>query len=48
MTIADSAMKGLMARSVIVIDESGNVIYTQVVPEISQEPDYESVMGALH
>jgi thiol peroxidase len=45
--ITDGPMEGLYARSVVVVDESGKVIYTQLVPEISQEPDYESVLKAL-
>ena len=35
---------GLLARAVIVIDENGKIIYTQLVQEISQEPDYDDVM----
>lgn len=39
--------KGLLARAVIVVDEEGKVIYTQLVKEISQEPDYDDVMKVL-
>ena len=46
-TIADSALAGLLARAVVVIDESGKVIYTELVPEIAQEPDYEATLNAL-
>ncbi|HPF02922.1 MAG TPA: thiol peroxidase [Bacteroidales bacterium] len=45
--ITDGPMAGLYARSVVVVDESGKVIYTQLVPEITQEPDYESALKAL-
>jgi len=40
-------LKSLMARVVIVIDQMGRVIYTEQVPEISQEPDYESALAKL-
>ena len=38
---------GLMARAVVVIDEDGRVIYTQLVKTISDEPDYEVALKAL-
>jgi thiol peroxidase len=38
---------GLYARSVIILDEKGKVIYTQLVPETTEEPDYESAIAAL-
>lgn len=46
MRITDSPMKGLLARSVIVVDEDGEVVYTELVPEIKQEPDYEAALAA--
>jgi thiol peroxidase len=45
--MAEGRLGGLLARAVVVIDESGKVIYRELVPEIAQEPDYEAVMGAL-
>lgn len=36
----------LLARAVIVIDKSGTVKYTQVVPEVTTEPDYASAVAA--
>lgn len=45
--ILDSPFKGLFARSVVVIDESGQVIYNQLVPEIAEEPDYEAALAVL-
>ena len=45
--IADSALAGLFARAVVVIDEQGKIIYTQLVPEIAEEPDYQSALAAL-
>jgi thiol peroxidase len=40
-------MAGLYARSLVVIDEKGKVIYTELVPEITQEPDYDKALAAL-
>ena len=45
--IAEGPMKGLHSRAVIVIDKEGKIIYTQQVPEIVDEPDYESVLKVL-
>lgn len=46
-TIADGPLAGLLSRAVVVIDEAGNVIYTEQVPEIAQEPDYKAALAAL-
>ena len=46
-TIADGPLAGLLSRAVVVIDESGKVLYTEQVPEITQEPDYEAALKAL-
>lgn len=43
----DGPLAGLYARSVVVIDENGNVTYTEQVPEIAQEPDYDRALAAL-
>jgi thioredoxin-dependent peroxiredoxin len=45
--IIDGPMAGLYARSVVVVDEKGNIVYTQLVPEITQEPDYDAALAAL-
>jgi thioredoxin-dependent peroxiredoxin len=45
--LLDGPLAGLYARSVVVIDEKGKVIYNQLVPEITQEPDYDSAIAAL-
>lgn len=42
--ITDGPMKGLLSRAVVVINPQGEVIYSELVPEITQEPDYESVL----
>ena len=36
--MTDGPLKGLLARSVVVIDGDGKVVYTELVPEITQEP----------
>jgi thiol peroxidase len=45
--LAGSPLKGLLARSVVVIDASGKVVYTELVPEITSEPDYAKALAAL-
>ncbi len=45
--IADGPLKGLAARAVVVIDESDNVIFSQLVDEITTEPDYEAALAVL-
>lgn len=46
-TITDSPMKGLLSRAVIVTDENNKVIYTEQVPEIANEPNYDAALAAL-
>ena len=46
-TQIDGPLAGLLARSVVVLDETGKVAYTQVVPEITTEPDYDAAIAAL-
>ncbi len=45
--IIDGPLAELYSRAVVVIDENGKVIYTQQVPEIVDEPDYDDVLAAL-
>lgn len=45
--IADGPLAGLESRVVIVLDEEGKVIYTQQVPEIVDEPDYDTALSVL-
>jgi thioredoxin-dependent peroxiredoxin len=45
--ITDSPLVGLHARSVVVVDGNGNVKYTELVPEITQEPNYQAALAAL-
>lgn len=39
-------LAGLLSRAVVVLDAQNTVVYTQQVPEIAQEPDYESTLAA--
>jgi thiol peroxidase len=45
--ITDGPLAGLLARSVVVLDENAKVVYTQLVGEIAEEPDYERALAAL-
>ena len=44
--LEDGPLGGLFARSIVVIDESGKVVYNQLVPEIKEEPDYAAALAA--
>ncbi len=46
-TLTDSGFQGLFARSVVVLDRDGTVLHSQLVPEIGQEPDYDSALASL-
>jgi thiol peroxidase len=45
--LADGPMAGLLARAVVVLDEENTVRYTELVPEIAQEPDYDKALEAV-
>ncbi len=45
--IQDGPLAGLTARAIVVLDESGKVIHSQLVPEIKEEPDYQAALDAL-
>ncbi len=44
--LQDGPLEGITARAVVVLDENDKVVYRQLVPEIAQEPDYESALKA--
>lgn len=46
LTITDGPMTGLLGRAVVVIDADGTVAYTELVPEIASEPDYDAALAA--
>jgi len=45
--IADGPLAGLFARSIVVIDEAGKVVYNELVSETVNEPDYSAALAAL-
>lgn len=45
--IKDTALMGLFARAVVVIGADGKVVYTELVPEIAEEPNYDAALSAL-
>jgi thioredoxin-dependent peroxiredoxin len=45
--MADSALEGLMSRAIVVINESGKVVYTEQVADIGNEPDYGKAIKAV-
>ena len=46
-TMTDGPLRGLLARSVVVLDTDGSVLHSQLVPEITTEPDYDAAVAAL-
>lgn len=45
--ITDGPLAGITSRAVVVVDENDQVVYTEMVPEIKQEPDYDKAIAAL-
>lgn len=45
--MTDGVLCGLLARAAVIINPEGKVIYTELVPEITQEPDYDAALAAL-
>jgi len=45
--IQDGPLAGICARAVVVLDADDKVLYTELVPEIAQEPDYDQALAAL-
>ena len=46
-TMADGPLMGLLSRAVVVLDGDGVVLYTQQVPEIGTEPNYDEAIKAI-
>lgn len=46
-TISTGPIAGLLSRAVVIIDDKGTVTYSQQVPEITEEPDYDAALAAL-
>jgi thiol peroxidase len=47
LNIIDGPLEGLHSRAIVVIDENGNVLYSEQVPEIANEPNYDLALAAL-
>lgn len=45
--IDEGPLAGLLARAIFIVDKDGKIAYTQIVPEITSEPDYEDVLNFL-
>ena len=45
--LVDGGFKGLLARAVVVIDPTGKVKHTELVPVIGQEPNYDAALKGL-
>lgn len=45
--ITDGPLKGIHSRAIIILDEMGRILYTEQVPEITQEPNYDKALEAL-
>ena len=46
-SITDGPLKGLLGRAIVVVDSTGSVVYTELVPEIADEPNYEAALAAI-
>ena len=46
-TMTDGPLEGLLARAVVVVNPAGEVVYTELVPEITNEPNYEAALAAV-
>jgi len=46
-TMTTGPLAGLLSRAVVVVDGNGRVIYTQQIPEIAEEPDYDGVLDSI-
>ena len=47
LTFTDGPLEGLHSRVVIVLDENSNVVYTEQVAEVKNEPNYDNALAAL-
>jgi thiol peroxidase len=45
-TMVDGELRGLLARAVVIADATGRVVYTELVPVVGQEPDYDAAVAA--
>ena len=45
--ITSGPMRGLLARAVVIIDQEGKVIYSELVSEVTREPNYDAALKAV-
>jgi thiol peroxidase len=45
--LTDGVLKGILARAVVVLDEKGKVLHSELVSEIANEPNYEAAINSL-
>ena len=46
-TLIDGPLRGLLARAVVCLDENGTVVHTELVKELTREPDYDLAVHAI-
>jgi len=46
-TMTSGPLRGLLARAIVIVDVSGKITYTELVPDIAHEPDYDSALASL-
>ncbi|MCF8070040.1 MAG: thiol peroxidase [Desulfobacterales bacterium] len=46
--ITSGVLRGLLSRAIVIIDRTGKIIYTEQVPEIAQEPDYDGALKHIN
>uniref|UniRef100_UPI0040493E71 thiol peroxidase n=1 Tax=Flavobacterium sp. TaxID=239 RepID=UPI0040493E71 len=47
LTITTGPLAGLLSRAVVVLDENGEVVYAEQVPDITEEPNYDAALASL-
>lgn len=47
-TMVDGPLRGLLARALVVLDENGTVVHTELVPDLACEADYDSALDIIH
>jgi len=45
--IADGPLAGVTARAIFIVNASGMITYKEIVPEITEEPNYDSALAAI-
>ena len=48
LTYIDGPIRGLLARSIIVLNENGDILHTEQVHEVVEEPNYKAALEALY